>query len=81
MRTSALWTIGAFAAGVAAAGAIGAMGMRAAMIMSERHGIAHRHYRHKRYGHVSPVDDMDKMSSDVHGMVAEVVSHECGHLG
>ncbi len=80
MKPGVLWTIGAFVAGAA-------VGVTAVSTLKMCSGLADeccRRYGHGhkkiKFGDVSPVDDMNKMSSDVHDMVAEVVSHECGHL-
>lgn len=80
MKTGVLWTVGAFVAG-AAVGVTAASTLKmcrdAADECCGRYGRGHRKIK---FGDVSPVEDMNKMGSDVHDMVAEVVSHECGHL-
>ena len=80
MKTGVLWTVGAFVAGAA-------VGVTAVSTLKMCSGLAGeccgrygRGHQKIKFGDVSPVDDMNKMSSDVHDMVAEVVSHECGHL-
>ena len=80
MKTGVLWTIGAFVAG-AAVGVTAASTLKMCSGESDECcGRYVRGHRKTRYSDVSPVEDMNKMSSDVHDMVAEVVSHECGHL-
>jgi hypothetical protein len=80
MKPGVLWTIGAFVAG-AAVGVTAASTLKMCSDLTDeccgRYGRSHKKIK---FGDVSPVDDMNKMSSDVHDMVAEVVSHECGHL-
>lgn len=68
-----LLTVGALVAGVAAIGMAGAA-------MTKNH-----HHRHRRGLHLcgcrlDPVKDMRHMADNIHGMVSDVVSHECGHL-
>lgn len=75
-----LLTVGALVAGVAAIGMAGA-----AMTKQTHHH--HRHHCHHRRGlhlcgcRLDPVKDMRHMADNIHGMVSDVVSHECGHLG
>lgn len=80
MKTGVLWTIGAFVAGAAVGVTAVSTLKMCAGVSDECCGRYGRGHRKIKFGDVSPVDDMNKMSSDVHDMVAEVVSHECGHL-
>lgn len=69
-------TVGALVAGAAAV-------TMAGVAMTQTH---HRHHRRRHGLHLcgcrlDPVKDMRRMADNVHGMVSDVVSHECGHLG
>lgn len=75
MCSCSFLTAGAIAAGVAAIGLAG--------LAMTGHGSRRRHHRHgmRLCGcRLDPVGDMRHMADNVHGMVSDVVSHQCGHL-
>ena len=71
-KSCTFWTIGAITAGTLALGMAG-------MAMT-------KHKSHRRHGmnicgcHIDPVKDMRRMADNVHDMVSDVISHQCGHL-
>lgn len=87
MCSCTILTLGAVAAGAAA---IGMAGMAMTQQGSQRRCHHGRHGHHGHRGHhgmrlcgcsIDPVKDMRRMADNVHGMVSDVVSHQCGHLG